>query len=60
MKHMSTHMAICIGLIGVGGLLLMAGVTGAWVFLPLVGCMLMMGVMMWMVVGGMGHRGDKK
>ena len=60
MKNMSTHMAICVGLIGVGAVLLFAGVTGAWLVLPLVGCMLMMGMMMWMMMGGMGHGGDKK
>jgi hypothetical protein len=53
-------MAICVGLIGVGMLLFAAGVTGAWAFLPFAGCMLMMGMMVWMMVGGMGHGGDKK
>ena len=61
MRNMSTHMAICIALVGVGAALLLAGVTGGWVVLPLVGCMLMMGVMMWMMMGGMGHGdGGKK
>lgn len=58
MRNMSTHMIACIAVIGLGGILLVAGVTGAWVLLPLLGCMLMMGWMMWMI-GGMGH-GDKK
>jgi hypothetical protein len=57
-KKMSTHMIACIALIGLGAVLLVAGVTGAWVLLPLLGCMLMMGWMMWMM-GGMGHA-DKK
>ena len=61
MKNMSGHMAMCFGLIGVGAVLLLAGVTGAWLLLPLVGCMVMMGMMMWMMMGGMGHGdGDKK
>ena len=55
---MSTHMIACLALIGVGAVLLVAGVTGAWVLLPLLGCMAMMGMMMWMM-GGMRH-GDKK
>jgi hypothetical protein len=56
---MSKHMIVCVALIGVGVVLLLAGVTGAWVFLPLLGCMLMMGMMMWMMMGGMRH-GDRK
>jgi hypothetical protein len=60
MRHMSRHMAICVGLIGLGILLAAAGVSGAWVFLPFVGCMLMMGMMVWMMVGGTGHGRDKK
>jgi hypothetical protein len=44
----------------VGILLAAGGVTGASVFLPFVGCMLMMGMMVWMMFGGMGHGGDKK
>lgn len=59
MKKMSTHMIACIALIGVGAILLTAGVTGAWILLPLLGCMLMMGWMMW-AMGGMGHGGDKE
>ena len=58
MKKMSTHMIACIALIGLGAVMLVAGVTGAWILLPLFGCMLMMGWMMSMM-GGMGH-GDKK
>jgi uncharacterized membrane protein len=57
--NMSTRMIACVVLIGVGAVLLVAGVTGAWVVLPLLGCVLMMGWMMWMMVGmghGMGHR----
>lgn len=51
-------MFACIALAGLGGILLVAGMTGAWVLLPFLGCMLMMGSMVWMMAG-MGH-GDKK
>jgi hypothetical protein len=47
-------MWVCVALLGVGMVAVMVGATGTWVVLPLVGCMLMMGVMMWMM-GGMGH-----
>ena len=56
---MSKYMWVCVALLGVGMVAVMVGATGTWVVLPLVGCMLMMGVMMWMM-GGMGHGGDKK
>jgi hypothetical protein len=59
MKKANAPMAICFGLLGAGVLLVVAGVTGVWVLLPLVGCMLMMGMMMW-IMGGSGHVGDKK
>jgi uncharacterized membrane protein len=51
---MSTRLIACVALIGVGAVLLVAGATGARVVLPLLGCVLMMGWMMWMMVG-MGH-----
>lgn len=48
-------MIVCIGLVGVGVILLTAGVNGAWILLPVLGCMLMMWTM-----GGMRHGGDKR
>ena len=57
--NMSKHLIACVALIGLGAVLLVAGVTEAWLVLPLLGCMLMMGMMIWMMVGGMGH-GDRK
>jgi len=45
----SSHMLICVLLLVVG-VVLLAGGVGAAAFLPLVGCMLMMGVMMWMMM----------
>lgn len=49
------HMLLC-GVFVIGGVgLAMAGVGGAIAVLPLVGCMLMMGVMMLMMGGGAKH-----
>lgn len=56
MKNMSTHMMVCVGLIALGVVLAIAGVTGTWLALPFIGCMLMMGMMVWMMMG-MGHGG---
>jgi hypothetical protein len=56
---MSNHMMVCLALVGVAAVLLIAGVSGAWVLLPVLGCTLMMGAMMWMMMRGMSH-GDKK
>jgi putative membrane protein len=55
MKTMSTRMMACVAVLGLGVIVLAAGVAGAWVVLPLLGCVLMMGGMMWMMGGGMGH-----
>ncbi len=59
-KKMGAMMWICVGLVAVAVLAIVAGVTGAWIVLFLVPCMLMMGMMMWMMMGGMGHGGNKK
>jgi hypothetical protein len=45
----SIHMLFC-ALLLVVGVVLLAGGVGATAFLPLVACMLMMGVMMWMMM----------
>ena len=55
---MSRHMVICLALLGIGVVAVAAGATGAWVVLPIVGCMLMMGWMMW-AMGGMRNGGNK-
>ena len=41
----------------VGALVVVLATGSALYILPAVGCMLMMGAMMWMMMGGMGGRG---
>ena len=55
---MSKHMTVCLALVGIGVIAVAGGIGGTWLLLPLVGCMLMMGWMMWMM--GMGGGGDRK
>jgi hypothetical protein len=50
------HIAICAGLVGVGIVLVAAGAE-AFVFIPALACMLMMGMMVWMMVRAGGHGG---
>ena len=50
------HMAICAGLLVVTGVLLAAGV-GVFAFIAPLGCVLMMGMMIWMMVRPGGHGG---
>jgi len=55
----SSHMLLCALLLVAGVVLLTSGV-GAVAFAPLVVCMGMMGVMMWMMMGAGRHgRGDR-
>lgn len=55
MKH-RTRMLICAGLAAVVIVLLAAG-AGAFVLIPVLGCALMMGMMVWMMVRPGGHGG---
>ena len=50
MKHW--HMLACGGFVLAGVALGVAGVSGVVAFLPLVGCMAMMGAMVWMMGRG--------
>ena len=53
------HMLICLGLVIAGVVLATAGAS-AFAFIPALGCALMMGMMIWMMVrpGGHGHHGS--
>ena len=51
-----SHILICAALIVAAVVLFSAGVESA-VLLPLVGCALMMGAMMWMMMGRSGGSG---
>ena len=54
--RLSRRMWICIALVAVAAMALIAGLSGGWIVLPLLGCAAMMGVMVWMM-GGRGHGG---
>lgn len=43
------HLSICLGLVAVGVMLVAAG-ADAFAFIPALGCALMMGMMVWMMV----------
>jgi hypothetical protein len=53
------HMLICAGLVIVGIVLITAGAQ-AFAFIPALGCALMMGMMIWMMVRPGGHGGGGK
>jgi hypothetical protein len=52
-------MLICAGLVIVGIVLITAGAQ-AFAFIPALGCALMMGMMIWMMVRHGGHGGGGK
>ena len=54
MKH--SHMLICVALMVLGIVLVVAG-AGAFAFVAPLGCALMMGMMIWMMVRPGGHGG---
>ena len=54
MKHW--HMLVCVGLMALGVVLIVAG-AGAFAFVAPLGCILMMGMMAWMMVRAGGHGG---
>ena len=56
MRGHGVHMWMCAAMVAVA--LVAVLVTGsAWYILPALGCMLMMGAMMWLMMGAMGGRG---
>jgi hypothetical protein len=55
----SWHMLVCAGLVGVAIMLVAAG-AGAFAFIAPLGCVLMMGMMIWMMVRPGGHGGGGK
>jgi len=57
MRGHGTHMWLCAAVVAVALVLVLATGSGAWALLPLLGCAVMMGAMMWMMMGGMGGRG---
>jgi hypothetical protein len=56
-KHSMKMMSGCAALILVA--VIVAFATNAYVLLFIVPCMLMMGMMMWMMMGGMGDKGKQ-
>jgi hypothetical protein len=56
MKH-GKHMYICAGLMALAVVLVLAG-ANALVFIPALGCALMMGMMVWMMVRPHGGGGS--
>jgi hypothetical protein len=53
----SWHMLVCLALVLAGVVLVAAGAS-AVAFIPAVGCALMMGAMVWMMMRGGGHGGS--
>jgi hypothetical protein len=49
---------MCVAMVVIA-LVLVAATGSALYILPAVGCVLMMGAMMWMMMGGMGGRGGR-
>lgn len=58
MRGHGAHIWMCVALVVVALVLVLSTGSSGFFVLPLLGCMLMMGAMMWMMMGGMGRRGD--
>lgn len=54
-KHLASHMWLCVAGVAVMVAALTLGLGGGWVVLPLVGCAVMMSMMIWMLLRGVGH-----
>ena len=57
MRGHGAHIWMCAAAVAVALVLVLATGSGAWFVLPALGCALMMGAMMWMMISGMGGRG---
>ena len=51
------HMLVCLALVLAGVVLVAVGANSV-AFIPAIGCALMMGMMVWMMVRGGGHGGS--
>jgi hypothetical protein len=59
MRGHGKHMWICAAMIVVAIVLVLATGNGFYL-LPVVGCVLMMGAMMWLMAGMSGHGGGRR
>ena len=57
MKGHLKHLAMCSPMLVIGVILIIGGAGALGVILPVLGCVLMMGMMMWMMVGMARHGG---
>lgn len=58
-RKMGSWMWVCVALAAAAVMAIAVSVSGTWIILPLIGCLAMLGMMMWMMMGT-GHRGEKK
>jgi hypothetical protein len=56
MRGHGAHVWMCAAMV-VAALVIVLATGSALYIIPALGCMLMMGAMMWMMMGGMGGRG---
>ena len=54
MRGHGAHIWMCVAVVAVALVLVLASGSGTWFLLPALGCALMMGAMMWMMLGGRG------
>ena len=54
MRGHGAHIWMCVAVVAVALVLVLVSGSGTWFVLPALGCALMMGAMMWMMMGGRG------
>ena len=54
MRGHGAHIWMCVAVVAVALVLVLVSDSGTWFLLPALGCALMMGAMMWMMLGGRG------